>query len=195
MLPRHCALLLGLLPLFAGCQPDKSRKQKASSHHNHEPLAVLGEEASGKLKKTLGGQLKTALQNGGPENALHLCQQVAQPLTSQVSNEQPGVTITRTALRVRNPLNTPDESDREVLEQWSAQLRNGETLPDNVIVETIHGPVFYQPILTEAICLKCHGNPETFSPTLVESLAQFYPNDQATGFQEGDLRGAFRVTR
>jgi hypothetical protein len=47
------------------------------------------------------------------------------------------------------------------------------------------------PIPTQPLCLTCHGDPATFSPELKEALAVHYPNDQATGFKAGDLRGVF----
>ena len=46
-------------------------------------------------------------------------------------------------------------------------------------------------IPTEALCLTCHG--ETLAPELAAAIAREYPNDQATGFKLGELRGAFRV--
>ncbi|MGJ8725487.1 MAG: Tll0287-like domain-containing protein [Roseibacillus sp.] len=159
-----------------------------------EAAAEIGTEASLALMKSLGGQLKAALQSGGPENALHVCQQVAQPLTASTSQDLPAATVTRTALMVRNPANAPGTDDQEVLSRWQTLLAEGQSLPENEIVR--HGAnqaLFYKPILTEAICLKCHGDPSTFSPALAAKISEAYPDDQAIGFKEGDLRGVFRV--
>jgi len=40
-------------------------------------------------------------------------------------------------------------------------------------------------------CLLCHGAPE---PALKAEIDRLYPQDQATGFRPGELRGAFTVS-
>jgi len=40
-------------------------------------------------------------------------------------------------------------------------------------------------------CLLCHGT--NLSPEIGQALADLYPEDRATGFTEGDIRGAFVV--
>lgn len=47
-------------------------------------------------------------------------------------------------------------------------------------------------IPTAALCVKCHG--ETIDPEVEAKLKALYPNDQARGFKEGDLRGAFTLS-
>jgi hypothetical protein len=47
-------------------------------------------------------------------------------------------------------------------------------------------------IPTDALCLTCHG--KTLAPDLAAAIARNYPGDQATGFELGQLRGAFSVT-
>jgi hypothetical protein len=39
----------------------------------------------------------------------------------------------------------------------------------------------------------CHGPSESLAPDIKEKLATLYPQDQATGFSEGELRGWFWV--
>jgi hypothetical protein len=160
-----------------------------------ETVERIGSEASQTLKKNLGTQLKAALQSGGPEKALHVCQQVAQPLTIQTSETLSTATVTRTSLRVRNQANAPTEADRAVLSEWEALLATGKELPPSKVVSTgTNQAVYYKPIITEPICLKCHGDASEFSPTLSKTLAELYPNDKAINFAAGDLRGAFRVS-
>ena len=47
------------------------------------------------------------------------------------------------------------------------------------------------PITTGAVCLRCHG--KSIAPEVSSAIRAAYPNDQATGFDEGDLRGVFWV--
>ena len=50
-------------------------------------------------------------------------------------------------------------------------------------------------IPTQGICLTCHGDKQTMSEDLLSTLQQTYPNDLATDYQVGQIRGAFSVTQ
>ncbi|MCB1124616.1 MAG: DUF3365 domain-containing protein, partial [Verrucomicrobiae bacterium] len=45
----------------------------------------------------------------------------------------------------------------------------------------------------EPLCLTCHG--EKLAPDVTEALAKNYPGDAATGYQLGDIRGAFSLKK
>ena len=47
-------------------------------------------------------------------------------------------------------------------------------------------------IETKPVCIACHGS--DISLTVREVIDTHYPNDQATGFDIGSLRGAFTLT-
>ncbi|MBI3082695.1 MAG: DUF3365 domain-containing protein, partial [Gemmatimonadetes bacterium] len=71
-------------------------------------------------------------------------------------------------------------------------------LPEE-FVEVIRAPdgtyelQYLRPILVDRRCLACHGDPATFIPEVRAVLAQRYPEDRATGYAVGDLRGAVSV--
>jgi hypothetical protein len=49
-------------------------------------------------------------------------------------------------------------------------------------------------VITNPLCLQCHGVAgRDILPATATLLQKLYPQDQATGFQLGDLRGAWRV--
>jgi hypothetical protein len=50
-----------------------------------------------------------------------------------------------------------------------------------------------RPLIAVPVCLNCHGPGETINPEVRKVLSARYPEDQATGFQDGDLRGAISV--
>jgi hypothetical protein len=52
---------------------------------------------------------------------------------------------------------------------------------------------YMKAIPTRGICLRCHG--EKIDPSLRMVLDRFYPEDQATGFEIGDVRGAFTIIK
>jgi hypothetical protein len=39
----------------------------------------------------------------------------------------------------------------------------------------------------------CHGLEDQITPDVKSQLAELYPEDRATGFKEGDLRGWFWI--
>jgi hypothetical protein len=46
-----------------------------------------------------------------------------------------------------------------------------------------------RPIGTLGMCTTCHGDEAAMGPELRELIAESYPDDEATGFEVGDLRG------
>ena len=49
------------------------------------------------------------------------------------------------------------------------------------------------PIRLQPQCVQCHGKPEELSTEVRAALLDRYPDDRATGFAAGDLRGWFWV--
>jgi len=156
-------------------------------------------EQSRQLVLQLGGQLKgelsKAIAEGGPVAAINVCYLRAPEIAAQLSQAS-GARVGRTALRVRNPSNAPDGMERVVLEQFATDLGSGPLdRPLEAIFEIRRGDAverrYMRAIPTDALCLTCHG--ESIAPELAEAIARNYPGDQATGFELGQLRGAFSV--
>jgi len=174
------------------------------------PLASLADDAaattvptwveqSRQLATQLGGELKAeltkAVAEGGPVAAIDVCHRRAPEIAARLS-QQSGATVSRTALRVRNPANAPDDLQRSVLEQFAAELATGKTEgPLEAVFEIERdGQVehrYMRAIPTDALCLTCHG--KVLAPEIAAAIARDYPGDQATGFEQGQLRGAFSV--
>lgn len=156
-------------------------------------------DQSRQLAMQLGGQLKAELTNaiaeGGPMAAINVCYLRAPEIAAQLSQAS-GARVGRTALRVRNPSNAPDDLERTVLEQFAADLGFGPIdRPLEAVFEIRRGDAverrYMRAIPTDALCLTCHG--KTIAPELAAAIARDYPKDQATGFEQGQLRGAFSV--
>ena len=157
-------------------------------------------EQSRQLTMQLGGQLKgeltKAIAEGGPMAAIDVCYTRAPEIAAQLSKSS-GARVGRTALRVRNPSNAPDGLERSVLEQFATDLGSGPIdRPLEAAFEIRRGDAverrYMRAIPTDAVCLTCHG--KTLAPELAAAIARNYPGDQATGFELGQLRGAFSVT-
>jgi hypothetical protein len=174
--------------MLSACSP------KESATLDRAELVETGLAVSDALTKNLGTQLKASLQGGNPASAVQFCAQVAEPLTDQTSGDFEDVTISRISLDFRNPANQPDETDAELLTRWEQRLREGKPLPSHELVAISESSTrFYRPIRVQQLCLTCHGDSSAFTPELTAILAERYPDDLATGYQENDLRGAFRV--
>ncbi len=149
------------------------------------------------MAEELQGHLKGALAEGNPAKAIEVCNQIAPTVASRLSQEN-GWTIRRTTLKTRNANNAPDSWEQQTLKEFAERQAKGESLEKMTKAEVVTNADqkpefrFMKAIPTaEKPCLMCHG--ETIKPELAEKIKTLYPNDSATGFKTGDLRGAFSV--
>ncbi|WP_052746101.1 Tll0287-like domain-containing protein [Sulfurovum lithotrophicum] len=148
-----------------------------------------------KYIKMLGGALKSQLQAKMKEDktgltALAFCTGSADDITNEVNKKLPPYAkVRRTSLKVRNgKVNTPDATDRKVMEEYVASIKAKKFSPKDIkVVEEGDATRVYKPLVAKAVCLKCHGS--NLSPKISDAIKTAYPNDKATGFKEGDLRG------
>lgn len=153
----------------------------SDSQQLQKEKAVVGKD---KLFQTLLGELTKSMQASGPAESISVCKTRA-PEIAKAVGEELGITIGRTSLKLRNPGNTSPE--------WAEPFVDSKTeAPVSVALEEGKLGVLL-PIKLKANCLLCHGAKEDLDEGVVTALAENYPDDQATGFAEGDLRGYFWV--
>jgi Protein of unknown function (DUF3365) len=187
-------LIMGLLVLigFAVLAVGYSAEQ-ASMRRQAETARTI----SNQFAKTLKTQLVEAMQSGGPEHAIEVCQQIAPALATQYSAK--GWQIGRTALKLRNPANAPDAWERSVLQGFREAMEKGidpASLERFGFFADEHGRKtfrYMKAIPVGAPCLACHGS--NIAPDVHAALAKRYPDDQAIDFELGDLRGAFTLSK
>ena len=139
-------------------------------------------------KKLLMKNVGEQMQKGGPESALDFCNIEAMPLTKSMSDKH-GLTISRVSDKMRNPLNIANAEELKLIENFKKQLLAGEILKP-VRTET-H---YYEPLVTNAMCLQCHGEPgKNIQPKVAAKIAQLYPKDLATGYKENEVRGLISI--
>jgi len=143
-------------------------------------------------KSILGKNLLGAIKSNGTEKALEFCNIKAIALTDSMANVL-GATIRRVSDKNRNPLNAANETELEYINAAHLLLANGGKLTPQL--QEINGKmVGYYPIMTNAMCLQCHGIPnEQIRPATLERIALLYPEDLATGYGENELRGIWVV--
>jgi ketosteroid isomerase-like protein len=157
--------------------------------------AATSQAAIQGFASTLQGELVAAMQKGGPVEAISVCNQRAPEIAAAIS-EETGWSVGRTSLKLRNPENAPDEWERAVLEDFDARLAAGtppsELTHQEVVTEGDESVFrFMRAIPTGGVCLTCHGS--ELGGDIQHALERLYPNDQATGYAEGQIRGAFTI--
>ena len=169
-------LLLAFLP--GACQGDGHTPEQAAAAEQRVQAAAK------KLGAELKARLQAAMQQGGPDAAVRVCADEAQAITAQAQTED--VAVGRRSLRMRNPKNTaPAWVDAWLTEHGERPL---EGLGPRF--EVVDGTArFLRPIGVDAVCLLCHGPAESIQPSVKTLLAENYPDDAATGYALGDLRG------
>ncbi|MEA3374522.1 MAG: DUF3365 domain-containing protein [Campylobacterota bacterium] len=170
--------------------PYESKQEEIAS------VVETGKKASMQLLKTLGSNLKKHMKAEGPVGAAKFCSTRAFPLTDQVSAEQgSGVTVKRISLKYRNPANQAENrQELAILTSFQTLQDNNVILPE-YLVEQVDTETykFYKPLnINKGVCLKCHGTIK--NPKVASFIKANYPEDKATGYKMGDLRGAIVVT-
>jgi hypothetical protein len=132
---------------------------------------------------TLKDRLMEVVGSEGPAAAIAVCAREAPEIAERIAREH-RLSIRRTSWRLRNPKNSPPEWAEPLVSQRVAEptylTRDGQLAA-------------LLPIRLLGQCLMCHGPTEFIPEPVREELAEHYPEDQATGFQEGDLRGWFCI--
>jgi hypothetical protein len=203
----NLSIFLLALILFWNCSADKrvdsqavkeeieDRKlKKVSEAEILVKVLELGNLVSAESKQTLGKNLQEALQQGGVSHAISFCNVNAMPIVDSLSKSY-NATIRRVSFKTRNPVDQPDEIERALLDAYEFQWK--DSIPLNANVQKLGDDryLFTKPIFVDnALCLVCHGKPEN---GLLNETAEFikkeYPDDQATGYEIGDLRGMWSI--
>jgi hypothetical protein len=194
MTQRWTLVLLAVCSWSAGCgsveppttAPSPSPAPVASpqtpDQEEQKQVALAARDA---MAGQLMGKLMETLGSAGPAAAIGVCRQEA-PQIAADTGKKFGVAIGRTSFRLRNAKNAPPA--------WADPLVAAQPadpqfvpLPDGQLGALL-------PIRLKPECMLCHGPKDQILTEVREALATHYPDDQATGFQTGDLRGWFWVT-
>lgn len=154
----------------------------------NSPELGQAEAAMSDLGQRLRSELTQKMQADGPVAAVDFCHLEAPKIAAAVAREH-GVKVGRTAVRHRSPANAPVEWQQQVLEQFAEKAET--TPPQALFYSEAVGDTLRvaKGIPTQAPCLACHGS--VIAEPVRAAIDARYPDDHATGFAEGDLRGMF----
>lgn len=163
-----------------------------------EAVRPVAGPVAGELMKTLSGRLMEAMGTGGPKAAIRVCRDEAMVLSETVRRESGIPHLKRVGVRVRNPENAPDPHEAAALAHFTREgVEEGQYPKEWVqrvtLAEGEEQLRYYRAIPLQARCVGCHGPKEQIPGVIREVLAEAYPEDAATGFQPGQLRGLMVV--
>lgn len=181
-----------MLALFWACSANL-HAQTAEQQQFEQQAKTAIKEFAGTLKTAL----MSAMQDGGPVEAVAVCKLIAPTLAAEMSKKY-GMDMGRTSLKIRNPTNEADTWETDVLQRFETRLAAGEAIQKLTFSEKVEVPGGHQwrmmkAIPTDKVCLSCHGS--KIAEPIQAVLDKYYPNDMATGFKLGDIRGAFTVKK
>jgi hypothetical protein len=147
-----------------------------------------------KYIKLLGETLKNELQTHMKADktglsAMGFCTAKADEITKEINKKLPEyASVRRTALKTRNENNLPDTLDIKVMKDYEASIAANTFMPTDIkVVQEGTTTRVYKPLVTQSVCLKCHGS--NISKEIQGEITSNYPKDEAVGFKEGSLRG------
>lgn len=166
------AAVLVVLASVAACGDDA----------DDESQLARGAELLAPFKQEMKQALVAGLQQG-PVAAISVCSEQAPAIAASLSVD--GVRVGRSSHRLRNPDNEGPAWVEPLIEHY---LDSDERAPQVVRLDG-ERIGYVEAIETQSMCLACHGS--VLAPELAATLQKTYPEDRATGFSEGDLRGVF----
>lgn len=183
-------LTISLSALIFSC----TKKNETVAETSAEPVKLTLAEDSLKAiaeetKMTLVKQLTKQIEDSGAAKAIDFCHVNAIPLTQSVADKH-GLKVYRVSDKNRNPDNAPNEEELKVIEQYKQQLLAGEQLkPQKTDTH------YYAPLVTNAMCLQCHGDKtNNIKPEVASLISEKYPDDKAFGYKENEVRGLVVIT-
>jgi hypothetical protein len=175
--------------------PAASSSPQVKQDKRVEPALKQARQISSELTDKVRGLLLTELEKGGYDGAVGVCSEVAQNITQEF-NRGTGRSVRRVSLGYRNTKDIPDAYESRALKRFDRQNREKRLASEyyEVIREQGRDYLRYlKPIVAGKMCLNCHGRSEQFPSHVTAVLKEKYPDDRATGYREGDLRGAVSV--
>lgn len=171
----------------------KGEKDKDSTAVSNRLTPIeKGSGIASRTKEVLGMNLLTAISQRGAGGAVDFCSTRALHLTDSMGKVL-GAGIRRVSEKNRNPVNQADSTELDYIRQVQKAISKGESFKP-ALSETATGYRAYYPILTDKLCLQCHGDLKTeIKPATYTRIRELYPADKAIGFRLNELRGIWVV--
>ncbi len=191
-------LIVALAVFLLGCNDQKKakettvtkevKKQKTNKPHYKK----RGKQIALATKNALGKQLISKLNEAGALGALTYCNLKAIPITDSLANSNNAI-VKRVSDKNRNPNNKANKKELFYINTFKEALKKGDK-PKPLLNKTRDSVFFYAPIITNAMCLQCHGKPnKDISKETLLKIEALYPDDLATAYSENEIRGIWSI--
>lgn len=161
-----------------------------------EQAIEKSKEMVGELGGAVRSKLQETIKTSGFAAAIPVCKEIAPAKAKEVS-EKYKASIRRVSLKTRNSSNTPDLYEVLMLKKMEHDQTEGKLKEAYMEVFTSSNGKkslrLMKPVVTEALCLNCHGTPDKLNPEAAKAIKELYPNDKATDYNLNQIRGAVTV--
>lgn len=197
MMSRKLIMTFWMVMLFHIVACNNMKKHKADTvGEEQSSFYAKADSISMLAQQELLKKVSAAIQQSGPAYAVDFCSTHALPITDSIARAN-GIQLQRLSDRNRNPQNKLEELlDKQAWDSLQGLLSAGTKNASLQWKDAAQHPVFYKPIvLGMPTCLKCHGNPlEDIDAPTMDVIRTRYPNDLATGYRLGMLRGIWKIS-
>lgn len=190
-------IVVALVLILQSCNNKKASQEQGAEQVTPVTTKDLtpleqGEAIAMQAQGELAKNLLQALNSQGPEYALAFCNERAITLTDSMGSVL-STNIKRVSDKPRNKENLAGPAAMGYIEASKLIMEDGMSPKPFLYDDGTKKQGFY-PILANKMCMQCHGQPNSqiLSGTLAK-LETLYPDDMATGYSEGDLRGIWIV--
>tara|TARA_Y100000588_G_scaffold379255_1_gene461105 strand:- start:2523 stop:3437 length:915 start_codon:yes stop_codon:yes gene_type:complete len=168
-------------------------QQQAQTNYEDLPYGERGLKYALTTKAVLGKNLMGTIQKKGTLEALEFCNVKAYPLTDSMAVVH-NASIKRVSDKPRNQKNKANSEELEYIKTFKTLVASEKEISP-IVKETEDDVHVYYPIVTNTMCLQCHGKPETNIKTnVLKTLTLLYPEDKAKGYSENQVRGIWNVS-
>jgi cytochrome c553 len=168
------------------------KRMQQAANSTFTSIEDRGMEIALGTKAELGKNLMGAIQKKGVIHALEFCNVKAITLTDSMATVY-NASIKRVTDKPRNPNNKANAIEGVYIENFKKQVAAGSEI-DPIIYKQGNETAFYYPIVTNTMCLQCHGSPnKDLEPLTLSKIKDLYPNDKATGYTENQVRGMWSI--
>lgn len=162
---------------------------------SQDNFLLQAKEVALNAKALLGKNLKQAIKKGGSQGAVGFCNMAAIPLTDSIAILNNHL-VKRVSDKPRNPENNANAQEVAYIAKAKMQIAKGKKATPEIVKTEDKEEVAYFPIMTNSLCLQCHGNKLLDINLLTQDhIQELYPRDLATGYTSNELRGIWVIKK
>lgn len=189
---KNSAALVLLLWLMSYCTSQPEHTNAQNSHL--EAYQQLGDSISLLTQAALLKAVSQAIGQMGTDGAVAYCQLQALAIVDSLAGQY-NCQIRRVSKRYRNPADKPlNAIEQKAINYFEEQHHQQNQLQAFLQQEGTDIYYFKPIIIGMETCLRCHGKPyQDIDTSTYTRIQQLYPQDKATGYHLGDLRGMWVI--